>query len=543
MPETERSVINIIGAGLAGLSAALELGKAGIPCRLISAQTSERAQSNLAEGGINACLDVMGEEDHVSEHFADTVRGGCDLADPNMVAGMCAAAPGIIRELSEYGVPFQRENGRMIQRNFGGQKKKRTAYVKSSTGKMITTTLIEAVRRYECEGLTGRFSHHLFQDIILSEGKCVGVSVYDPYRGKLLRLPGEVIIACGGINGFFSGKTTGTTANTGNAAALLFSRGVQMADLEMIQYHPTTVQIPGKRLLVSEAARGEGGRLFYRDNAGNPCYFMEEKYGASGNLMPRDVVAREMLMCGREVFLDLRALSAHIWEKRLSDLREELIHYLALDPKSEPVPVSPGIHFFMGGIRVNEEHRSNIPGLYAAGECACAYHGANRLGGNSLLGAIYGGKIAAESALKDSRSHAETVLPLSEDGVTDDGSGRVTDLSGLLFRSLPVLRTQEQMQEGLEAMLAEKAAAEKNGRLDRARLLLAEAILRSALVRKESRGAHSVREYPGRAEALQRITTAQYINGAVETGFEELPVLRDEWKTVLSEGFDGGGAI
>ncbi|MBR1471485.1 MAG: FAD-binding protein [Lachnospiraceae bacterium] len=533
MTIVQETKINIIGAGLAGLSAALELGKAGIPCRLISAQAPERAQSNLAEGGINACLDVMGEDDHVAEHFADTCRGGCDLADPNMVAGLCLAAPEIIKELQRYGVPFQRENGRLIQRNFGGQKKKRTAYVKSSTGKMITSTLIEAVRRYECDGLTERFAHHLFQDLLLRDGQCCGVSVYDTYRGELLKLPGLVIFAGGGLNGFFAGKTTGTTANTGNAAALLFYKGVEMADLEMIQYHPTTVQIPGKRLLVSEAARGEGGRLFYKDAAGKPKYFMEEKYGSGGNLMPRDVVAREMTVCGRQVYLDMTGLSDHIWEKRLNDLREELIHYLSLDPKTQPVPVSPGIHFFMGGIRVDEGHRSNIKGLYAAGECACAYHGANRLGGNSLLAAVYGGKCAAKSVLADRKLYDDFSVDAEAGIVTDNGREVTEDLSELLYDSLSVYRTEAGMRKGLEDVLAKKAMYETAERLTVARLLLAEAMLQSALARKESRGAHYVSDAPDRAEQMRKITTARYDGRAVEIGFAEVPPLREAWKEKL----------
>jgi len=369
--------------------------------------------------------------------------------------------------------------------------------------------------------------------------------VGNPRHTLLLRLPGRLILTVGGLNGFFHGKTTGTTANTGNAAALLFSKGVQMADLEMIQYHPTTIQIPGKRLLVSEAARGEGGRLFYRDAAGKPCYFMEEKYGSGGNLMPRDVVAREMEQCGKEVYLDLTGLSRHIWEHRLCDLREELLHYLALDPKMEPVPVSPGIHFFMGGIRVDERHQSNIPGVYAAGECACAYHGANRLGGNSLLGAIYGGKRAALSAQEDAAGEKDSVIviPMPAESVLDDSSGLEADFSELLIRSLPVLRTEERMQEGLEELLAEKAGIPQTDVLSAARLLLAEAILRSALARKESRGAHSVREYPKRQDALPKLTTAQYIHNAVEIGFAQIPPLREEWKSGMQTGSDGGREV
>jgi len=556
--------VNIVGAGLAGLAAALTLSKAGIPSRLISVQTSERAQSNLAEGGINACLNVMGEDDHVPEHYEDTIKGGCDLADPNMAAGLCLAAPEIIQELIGLGVPFQRENGKLVQRSFGGQKKKRTTYVKSSTGKMITASMIDAVRRFECEGLVERFPHHELRQLLISEGACAGVLVHDNYMGEDLCLAGSVILAMGGMNGMFSGQTTGSTANTGNAAAVLFAQGAEMANLEMIQYHPTTVKIAGKRMLISEAARGEGGRLFYYgDSPDLPAeekpkvWFMEDKYGDRGNLMPRDVVSREMAACGKEAYLDLTGLPDAVWEKKLSDLREEIIHYLAIDPRTEPVPVAPGIHFFMGGILIDECHRSSIPGLYAAGECACGYHGANRLGGNSLLAAIYGGKTAAQTAAADRNKNMDDKSACKEqkepgcqrrihyqDGIGDGSFTACDDLvSRILLRSLPILRNEKDLSEGLiEVRNLKRQMKEENSEcvntLSYCRILLAEAILMSAAARRESRGAHYVREYPERSEAFRRTTVARCERDSVETEFREIPVLRDLLRSRLYDGGD-----
>lgn len=554
-PSEQDYKVNIIGAGLAGLSAALKLSEAGIPSRLISVQTSERAQSNLAEGGINACMNVMGEEDHVREHFEDTVKGGCDLADPNMAAGLCLAAPDIIRELIGYGVPFNREKGKLIQRNFGGQKKKRTAFSKSSTGKVITAALIDAVRRYECEGLVERFAHHEFRQLVIEGGICKGAVVYDVYRSQVSILPGPVILAVGGMNGMFTGGTTGSTANTGNAAAVLFAQGVEMANLEMVQYHPTTVQIAGKRMLISEAARGEGGRLFYYDNDDDggrrKVWFMEDKYGERGNLMPRDVVSREMAASGREIYLDLTGIPAGTWEKKLSDLREEIIHYLAIDPCLEPIPVAPGIHFFMGGVRIDESHRTNLKGLYAAGECACGYHGANRLGGNSLLGAIYGGKVAAGTAAEELslilRSDPDTQRVQNSDlrsnalfAVSPAGSNSEIDekVSNILISHLPVLTTESQLQEGLAQIKELKREVKSAGNGSRqtvsyCRLLLAEAFMLSAIARKESRGAHFVKEYPERREEFRKTTTALCLQSEVRIGFEEIPPLRDSMREKL----------
>lgn len=540
--------VNIVGAGLAGLSAALELSKAGIASRLISVQTSERAQSNLAEGGINACMNVMGENDHTYEHFMDTLKGGCYLADPNMAAGLCLAAPGIIRDLISIGVPFQRENGKLIQRNFGGQKKKRTAYVKSSTGRMIMSAMIDAVRKYECEGLVERLAHHEFLELNIEEGKCRGLFVRDQYLGEIVYLEGAVIMAAGGMNGLFRGKTTGSTANTGDAAAVLFAQGVEMANLEMIQYHPTTVQISGKRMLISEAARGEGGRLFYYGGADkkDKIYFMENKYGERGNLMPRDIVSREMAACGNQVYLDLTPVTAETWGRKLSDMREEIMHYLAADPVTTPVPVAPGIHFFMGGIRIDEAHRTNIPGLYAAGECACGYHGANRLGGNSLLGAVYGGRIAArtvtacriengsERSLKPSKGvKSSLVFDHGEYFNCSGCDGTEEKISSILTVNMPVLRTRTGLEGGLSEIRRLMEISNNSKSVTYCRLLLAEAFLLSAVSRRESRGAHYVSEYPETEDDFRKISIAHSTGEDVSIRFAEIPGLRDDMRTAL----------
>lgn len=519
-----RQVINILGAGLAGLSAAKTLAEASVEVRLFSVQPSERAQSNLAEGGINACLDVMGEQDTLKEHFEDTMRGGCDLADPVMVKGLVQAAPWIVRMMDGLGVPFHRENGQLVQRNFGGQKKKRTTYAKSSTGKVLTLALINEVRKHEAEGRVKRYSHHRFERLILDGTHCTGLQVYDLHEKKSLCFDGPVIAASGGLNGMFPGLTTGTTANTGSAAAVLFTQGVRFANLEFIQYHPTTSPIAGKRMLISEAARGEGGRLFYRKDDGSACYFMEEQFGERGNLMPRDVISREMARLGHDVWLDLTGLSAETWAKKLSDLRQEIIHYMALDPAKEPVPVSPGIHYFMGGISVDPGHRTNMKRLYAAGECAAAYHGANRLGGNSLLGAIYGGMTAAGSALADLRAD----LPESgQNGIPEGQSPEMQPFSYIaedekkaelcmekaLREGLGIIRSEETMLKAVKELAAIRGDARSDEMT--ARLNLAEAMLMSALYREESRGAHTRSDFPETKEAFRRTTIAEFRDGAV----------------------------
>lgn len=575
--------VNIVGAGLAGLSAALTLAKQHQPCRLISAQASERAQSVLAEGGINGALNNMGEGDSILLHEEDTCLAGCQIADEEAVRGLTGHAPFIIQMLAELGVPFNRQDGKILQRSFGGQRKKRTAFAKSSTGKMIMHALIDEVRKYEVLGLIRRYPHHLFEDLVIrevipeqaqsrnpehvqqvqsrisehleqvrrgefKERVCCGLCIRDVYTGEEMHFTGPVLMACGGMNGLFPSRTTGTLINSGNVAAKLFAKGVRFSNLEMIQYHPTTIAIAGKRLLISEAARGEGGRLFVR-RAGEPWYFMEEKYPEFGNLMPRDVVSREMYFvthesdCEPQVYLDMRGISKEIFQKRLSDLRAELLHYGKPDPEREPIPVEQGIHYFMGGIDVDVFHQTNLRFLYAAGECCSQYHGANRLGGNSMLGALYGGQVAAETILKEGESsfqyapeavaflhaHEESASRPTEYAAKDDTSSTdpegsryeeetpqiTAKMASLLYESLGIIREEKSMRralEGLSLLLQEEGLTET----DRNRIMLGEAILRSALFRKESRGAHFRSDFPDRDEAFCGLVTAIKKDGKIE---------------------------
>ena len=522
--------INIIGAGLAGLSAALTLAEQGVPCNLVSYAPSERSQSVMAEGGINAALDTAGEHDTIEEHYADTIKGGVYLADENAVWGLCSHAPEIVKKLDRLGVPFSHNDKGIVQRYFGGQKKKRTAYVKASTGKMLVTALIDEVRKYEVKGLITRYPRHRFAQLMLDNGACQGVQIADRFTEEPIALSGAVIIACGGMAGLFDGMTTGSTHNTSDAAATLFAQGVELSNLEFVQYHPTTIGISGKRLLISEAARGEGGRLFVRRNS-EPWYFMEEKYPELKNLMPRDVVSAEMVAvtsrddCEDQVYLDMTGIDKKVWKTRLSDLRDQCVHYIAVDPMKEPIPVSPGIHYFMGGIRVDENHRTNIKNLYAAGECACQYHGANRLGGNSLLGAIYGGRVAAESVMKNHIE--ETDIDVQDTTYSEVSPLLAERISTILYRALPIMRNEADMkaaQQELNAMLTPNLnEAEKR------RLSLALAMVQSAIERKESRGAHKRVDYPERDDAgFRKQSVVRCENGEITLTLRDIPERRSE---------------
>lgn len=576
----DKESVNIIGAGLAGLSAAITLARAGRNCNLISMLPSERAQSVMAEGGINGALNTMGEDDCTENHFNDTMKAGVYIADEEAVRGFAERAPKILMELKRLGVPFNLQNEQIQQRNFGGQKKKRTAYARSSTGKVLMTALIDEARKYETQGLIRRYSNHELVQLIvrdissdqednasklqlcmrqadqskkiavpnsngigvpantenvsISNGRlCTGAVIKDNYTCETIRLKGMVILAYGGMNGMFPEQTTGTVTNSGDAAALVFSQGVRFSNLEMIQYHPTTIEISGKRCLVSEAARGEGGRLYVMRD-GKPWYFMEEKYPELGNLMPRDVVARESYFvthseeCDGQVWLDLHELPKETWVKKLPDLRDEVKHYLGIDPVKNPIPVEPGIHYFMGGIDVDIHHKTNIDGLYAAGECCSQYHGANRLGGNSTMGAIYGGIVAAESIMAefkiaedDDNNQANCKPHLKyndiEDNSSDTNSGKIsgsindyincnssaplnTAIRDILMRAMGIVRNEADMTAALNKIQQIISDGQFNGKKlntrEENRLHLAEAMLESAILRKESRGAHYRSDYP-----------------------------------------------
>ena len=519
--------VNIVGAGLSGLSAAITLARNGIACNLISSQPSERAQSVMAEGGINASMNTMGENDTIEEHYQDTMRGGCFLEAEHAVRNLTENAPDVVRDLVSMGVPFNSENGRMIQRNFGGQKKKRTSYAKSSTGKIIMSALIDEARKYEVSGLITRYPHHRVIGLEIDNNELRSIRVIDSFTKKISDFSGTTILCSGGMNGFFEGVTTGTTQNTGDLDAIAFQNGVTFANLEFIQYHPTTVGISNKRMLISEAARGEGGRLFIYRN-GQPWYFMEEKYPVLKNLMPRDVVSREIIFakqeegCTGEVYLDMTGLDESIWKNKLSDLREEIISYLYVDPKTEPVAIDPGIHFFMGGMRVTDDHETNVRGLYAAGEAACKYHGANRLGGNSMLGAVYGGKKAASAVLGQKETLAEvTITPCS------DGKDLVSDpkyrkqLKELLLEGLGIVRDRETMEKVRES-LKTLSQEENMNEIDRWRTTLGLAMVESALARWESRGAHYRVDYPETDDEFRKPTLATLVNGEIRLEYEEL---------------------
>ncbi len=289
----------------------------------------------------------------------------------------------------------------------------------------------------------------------------------------------------------------------------------------------------GKHLLITEAVRGESGRLFALQD-GKPFYFMEEKYPELGNLMPRDVIAREewmLLQQGKQIWLDMRHLDKNIQQTKLRGVLNDCSQFLSLDPTKKPIPVVPGIHYFMGGIWVDRQHRTTMRGLYASGECACQYHGANRLGGNSLLGAIYGGTIAAQSAMADSfkipqveDTHISKSVHAGKDGCYVDG---ILNLRHVLQHSLGIVREERTLQAALaelqnlqEQMTYDASASVYENQMLQNCNLLGQALLMSADARKESRGAHNRSDFPEENSDYQKQTVARFDGKVINITFE-----------------------
>lgn len=547
--------IIIIGCGLAGLSAAVSAAENHDQVTLVAPYGPERAQSVLAAGGINAAMNTAGEDDDPLQHAADTIEEGRNLTDEEAVRQMTAAAPSLIRKLADLGVAFSRDkDGSPAMRYFGGQKKKRTVYAKAGIGKQLVSGLSGVFLRECAEGKICFLENRKFLQYLETDGRYAGIIVENILSGELEYLTSDaLIIASGGPGGLF-GRTTGSALNDGSAAASLYVSGMQMANLEMIQYHPTTIETNAKRMLISEAARGEGGRLFTVAD-GKRWYFMEDWYGPRGNLMPRDVVSQSIYkVCvqmkkgidgEKKVGLDLTHLKKEVLENRLKEVLDTSRHYLNIDPEKDYIPVYPGIHYFMGGIYTDRKHRTSVPGIYAAGECACIYHGANRLGGNSTLGAIYGGITAVKSADADwtgqerstNEEKAQEIIR-KLNAKCQEVSGKQKELPAWIIQDiqiamnlhLGILRSPEEMKEGIrvlreissrEVLFRKRHISDALAALNLQQLGIA--FFESALYRKESRGAHMRMDYPERDDLHCRMNSvAVFREGRTVISMEEI---------------------
>lgn len=405
------SSIIVVGGGLAGLMATIKAAEAGTAVQLFSIVPVKRSHSVCAQGGINGAVNTKGEGDSPYEHFDDTVYGGDFLANQPPVKAMCEAAPSIIHLLDRMGVMFNRTpEGLLDFRRFGGTQHHRTAFAGATTGQQLLYALDEQVRRYEVAGLVTKYEGWEFLGAVLDDEEvCRGIVAQNLTTMEIQSFRSDAVIMATGGPGIVFGKSTNSMINTGSAASIVYQQGAHYANGEFIQIHPTAIPGDDKLRLMSESARGEGGRVWtYKD--GKPWYFLEEKYPAYGNLVPRDIATREIFdVCVEQklgingenmVYLDLSHKDPKELDIKLGGIIEIYEKFMGDDPRKLPMKIFPAVHYSMGGLWVDYDQMTNIKGLFAAGECDYSMHGGNRLGANSLLSAIYGGMVAGQNAVK-----------------------------------------------------------------------------------------------------------------------------------------------
>ena len=516
--------ILIVGAGLAGMRAAIA-APPDLNVALLSKVHPVRSHSVAAQGGINAAI---GEQDSWEAHAYDTAKGGLYLGDQDAIEAMCREAPQDILELERMGVIFSRTpEGRIAQRPFGGAGFPRTCYAADRTGHALLHAMYEQLMKRRCRV----YEEWYVTALLVEQGRCCGVVAWDLVHGGLQVLRAKaVILATGGSGRVFS-TSTNAVINTGDGMALAYRAGLPLEDMEFVQFHPTTLKDTG--ILITEGARGEGGYLL--NTLGER--FMKRYAPEQMELATRSTVS---LAIGQEiqegrgvdgcVLLDLRHLGRARILERLPQIRELALEFAGLDPIETPIPIRPGAHYQMGGVKTNAWGETDLPGLFAAGECACvSVHGANRLGGNSLLETIVFGRRAGTRAADAIRDYdlqpvPEEVLKSEEQRLntllTNPGLERAwqirDDLGKTMSLKLGIFRTKQSMQEALGAIQALKVRAQRMCVQDKGQIFntdliqalelqclldIADTIVVSALGREESRGAHYRADFPTRNDS------------------------------------------
>ena len=515
----------VVGAGLAGMRAALAAHQNGANTGIISKVYPVRSHSSAAQGGINAALVDRG--DSWEEHAFDTVKGSDYLGDQDAIELMCRVAGEELISLEHMGVIFNRDDeGRLGTRAFGGQRRARTFFVADFTGQAMLHVLHEQLMKSD---LTS-YEEWFVTSLIIEDGECCGVVAMEISTGRLYVIRAKTVILCTGGLGRVYEPSTNALIVTGDGIALAYKAGAPLMDMEMVQYHPTTLK--GSGVLITEGARGEGAYLLNK----NGERFLEKYAPSMMELASRDVVSRSEAteIAGGNgvdgcVFLDCRHLGEKLIKEKLSQIYDLGLDLVGIDITKEPIPIQPGMHYQMGGIKTDVDGRTNVPGLYAAGECACvSVHGGNRLGANSLLDTIVFGHRAGDHATEISSGmefksfNVEAWVENEEQRIRDmlarDANGdRVAkirlDMGTIMDRHLGVFRDEDGMNEALDTVKELKdrysrVPVEDKGRVFNTDLVFAlelgfmldcaETIAVSALERKESRGAQSRTDYPKR---------------------------------------------
>lgn len=561
--------IIVVGGGLAGLSATIKIAEAGYKTELFSLVPVRRSHSVCAQGGINAARDPHGDGDSPAVHLDDTIYGGDFLANQPPVKAMCDAAPSIIDLLDRMGVSFNRTSEGLVDvRAFGGSKYKRTAYAGATTGQQLLYALDEQVRRFEASGLVQK---HEFWDVLSpvidGQGRCRGVVGIDMRTMDVRSFEADAVILCVGGPGLIYGRdTTNSAISFGGLAGAAYRLGATYANGEFIQVHPTAIPGEDKKRLISESVRGEGGRVWtYRD--GKPWYFLEDMYPAWGNLVPRDVATRAIFKVVHElglgvdgenlVYLDVSHLPADFLTVKLGGVLEIYEKFIGDDPRKVPMKIFPSMHYSMGGLWVDYNQMTNIPGLFAAGEAEYQYHGANRLGANSLLSCIHGGFVAGPASVQyisglESLPSAASALEsevkrqnsLNSSAASNQGGespfalwdemGKIMSANVTVIRDNKKLAaTGEKLTELIErlktAAIPDKAAYNNQSLMFTRQLEnmmhLARVITAGALNRNESRGAHYKPEFPNRDdENFLKTTMASYTESGPKLAYEPVDI-------------------
>jgi succinate dehydrogenase / fumarate reductase flavoprotein subunit len=571
--------IIVVGGGLAGLAAVIKIAEMGGSVDLFSIVPVKRSHSVCAQGGINAAKNLKGEGDSTWQHFDDTVYGGDFLANQPPVKAMCEAAPAIIDLLDRMGVPFNRTpEGLLDFRRFGGTLYNRTAFAGATTGQQLLYALDEQVRRYESEGKVTKYESWEFLSAVLdSQRICRGICAMDLRSMEVRAFPADaIIIATGGIGAIF-GKSTNSVVCTGSAQSALYQQGCYYANGEFIQVHPTSIPGEDKLRLMSESARGEGGRVWVPKNQGDKrdpksipvnerWYFLEEWYPKYGNLVPRDVATRAIFKVVYEhnlgidgkpmVYLDLTHIDRATLDRKLEGILEIYEKFVGDDPRTTPMKIFPGMHYTMGGLWVDFNQATNIPGIFAAGECEYQYHGANRLGANSLVSCIFGGFVAGPNAVRYARNqqaaasngHFDSERKRQEEinagllkSEGNENPFRLwRELGELMTKDCTVIRYNKNLQQ-TDARLVQLLERIQHINLsDRSMwantsfaftrqiynmLQLSRVIAQGARLRDESRGAHYKPDFPDRDDKnWLKTTKAYFAPDADEPKFEVEPV-------------------
>mgnify|MGYP001413130318 FL=1 len=513
----------IIGAGLAGMRAALAAKQEGVDVAVVSKVHPVRSHSNAAQGGINAALTDRGDD--WRDHAYDTIKGSDYLGDQDAISIMCKEAGDEVIAMEHMGAIFNRdEEGRLGTRSFGGQRQARTFFVADFTGQALLHVLYEQIMKAGARV----YEEWFVLSLIVKDGRCGGVVMLDIRTGKIEVVKAKaVILAAGGLGRVFEPSTNALIC-TGDGMSLGYRAGASLMDMEMVQYHPTTLK--GSGVLISEAARGEGAYLLNSENE----RFMLRYAPEFKELASRDVVSRceqTEIDEGRGidgcVLLDLRHLGEKYISERLSQIRELAMDFANVDMVTDPVPIMPGMHYQMGGVQANIDGETKVPGLYAAGEVACvSVHGGNRLGANSLLDTLVFGRRsglhASELSKKiehinindnDAQSDKENIQRLLDNDKGESFGQIRLDMGTAMKEHFGVFREENSMAKGVEKIQAVKKRAENVYVADKTstfntNLLFtlelgfmiecAETIAASAIDRKESRGAHTRTDMPDR---------------------------------------------